>query len=519
MKQIKADLFQEPMETLMPEEVTSMIDFVYFGRNDNYHADYLERTNACLNYNLRSIHQAGLIGKVRLLFVDWASEQPLTEKLAIKDIYFDSIQFLYLDSSFLGKYDFDIGKINPPFACNVGLYYSKAGYLFWAASDLIATSRDFQHLYRATQELRGHEDTKLWMAERAFLSRDFFTKPRSFEDVDYYLRNFYFEPEPISGAGGGAALIGAKRTRLIEWGGLNEACSGCGGNDTELFIRATKYESFVNLSKRYGVYFHKFPYSNRGMRSKQITQYDDSWRMELDSRARNQIPFKPGELNFQTPTCSSRDSNFPNLPKRSPSIRNYISGFGRLYTSLLANNSYRFKSLILDFSEAFKLKDLEDELNLYNVDVIVLKGNFRITFPISLNLINRAASIIWIYPQNINAITTVITFLAYSRSFLPWLHNTVCGSIFPILDKHILHLNNETLDFLKGKQVIVFSKVDNQIYSNILDGAFLESLKDEWPFPNEDSKKLKSVREPLLLFVFFVVMLKSLLQRALFKVY
>jgi len=492
------------METVKPEEVTSAIDFVYFGRNDNYHVDYLERTNACLNYNLRSIHQAGLIGKVRLLFVDWASEQPLTEKLTVKDIYSESIQVLYLDSNFLEKYDFNLEKINPPFACNIGLYHSKADYLFWAASDLIATPRDFQNLYRATQELSGHEDTKLWMAERAFLSRDFFTKPRSFEDVDYYLRNFYFQSEPISGAGGGAALIGAKRTRLMEWGGLNEACSGWGGNDIELFIRATKYESFINLSKHYGVYFHKFPYASKGMRSRLISNPSMKWIRYIDNLSNDNFNFpSPEKLSLQNPNALDFLPSFPVF--KNPN--NKSSSTWQFYKAV-------FVSLRL-YLESFQLISAKQVLETSFPDAIVFNGAFSYQFFHVACFVCSTAVLVWRYPDGSGG--HVVGALHTSRDFLRTaeIQDYFRGNIFAILEKHKFYLNSETLDFLKGKQVIVFSKVDNQIYSNILDGAFLESLKDEWPFPNEDSKKLKSVREPLLLLVFFVVMSRKLLLRIL----
>ena len=492
------------METLTPEEVTSAIDFVYFGRNDNYHADYLERTNACLNYNLRSIHQAGLIGKVRLLFVDWASEQPLAEKLVIKDIYSDNIKFLYLDSTFLGQYNFDIEKINPSFAGNIGLYKSNADYCFYGASDLIATPQSFQHLYRATQELSGHEDTKLWMAERAFLSRDFFTKPRSFEDVDYYLRNFYFQSEPISGAGSGAALIGAKRTRLIEWGGLNEACSGWGGNDIELFIRATKYESFINLSKRYGVYFHKFPYSDRGMRSRSISNPPMEWTRYIDNLSNNNYNFlSPEKLSLQNPNVLDSLPSFPVFKNSN----NKSSSTWQFYKIV-------FVSLKL-YLEFFQLISAKQVLETNFPDAIVFSGAFSHRFFRVACFVCRTAVLVWRYPDDSGG--HVFEALQNSRYFLraAKIQDYFRGNIFAILEKHKFYLSSETLDFLKGKQVIVFSKVDNQIYSNISDGSFLGSLQGEWQFPNEDSKKLKIVREPLLLLVFFVMVSKKLLLKIL----
>jgi len=473
--------------------VTSAIDFVYFGRNDNYHVDYLERTNACLNYNLRSIHQAGLIGKVRLLFVDWASEQPLTEKLAVKGIYSESIQVLYIDSIFLEKYDFNLENINPPFACNIGLYHSKADYLFWAASDLIATPQDFQNLYRATQELSGHEDTKLWMAERAFLSRDFFTKPRSFEDVDYYLRNFYFESEPICGAGSGAALIGAKRTRLIEWGGLNEACSSWGGNDIELFIRATKYESYINLSNRYGVYFHKFPYANSGERSLKVRLASMDWTKHIDSINSN----------------GSRSALIENICHKNVRISSTVPIFPVINNAISHSSTLLFYKAIVVFLTSYKellhLMSVRQVLQASLPDAIVLDGGFSVHFVRAACFVCRTMVLVWRYPDG--AVRHVVSSLHTSRNFLraAEIQDYFRGNIFAIRENHKVYLNRETLAFLNGKKVIIFTKDNNHVYFNIMDGHFLDSLQPDLGLPNNDSRKINVIRDPAILIVILLV--------------
>jgi hypothetical protein len=496
------------------EEMTTTIDFVYFGRNDNYHADYLQRTNACLNYNLRSIHQAGLMGKVRLLFVDWASEQPLTEKLAVKDIYSEGIRLLYLDSTFLGKYDFKVEKINPSFAGNIGFYKSNADYCFYGGSDLIATPRDFQNLYLGVQEILGKQDTKLLMAERSFLNPNFFSVPRSFEDVDYYLESFYFEPERISGAGGGAALIGGKRKTLVEWGGLNEACSGWGGNDIELFIRATKYGSSINLSKRYGVYFHKFPYSRSGKRHEHTSNYKHTWPDYLGLLVENRKSVNFNLLDFSSPMISSEDLKFPVQQVRKSSKFKLIHYLIKIYSSHHVQKEYKLGNLISEFITLPKISNIKKLLELNRIEAVVLVGDFNLIFLLVVWFILNGSIIVFWYSLKKSNNRIAVRFMSISRLFLDSVQNNLCGTIKFICPHNNFKVSDDDGFYLKDKMVIVFSNFDDGIHYNILDeGDNSLDLNDLLPIVGM-SNKLDVNFQPVLILVLFIVKIKITVEQS-----
>ena len=301
----------------MPDTLSStskpIVQILLFGRDDGYHADYIERTAACLNYNLRAIHKASAQDYVQLVFADCGVECTLADKLCIYKPYLDSISFLHIPVGDLSLTCDSNISLPTSLIQNTTLLSSNSPYIFWGASDLLFSATSIRNLvsYLICSLDAKSDIHKYLLINRVTIDPSYFTSNRCFSEVDYCLDNFIFPPEPISGAGGHAGFIGGFRDFLISNGGLSTS-STWGGNDIDIFLRLSRINGTHHLSYIAGVLSHKIPYSSSGKRSSVVSSSVTSWSTYLDY---DPLPLSPDSGLPISSVSATTTSDLPFFPK------------------------------------------------------------------------------------------------------------------------------------------------------------------------------------------------------------
>lgn len=431
------------------------VNLILFGRNDDYHNDYICRTNASLNYNLYSISKAGLAGKIRITLFDWASEVPLASVLTFSSEYVasGSIEIVTLSEDVIVNNGKDVNRIDVGWLLNLGISRSTAEYVFIGASDVIAPPHDWMHMYMALTVASVVDiSCKYLVIERSFLHRDFFRRKRWFHDIDFYLVEHHFQSEKIVN-GGGAGLIGASRTSLVMWGGINESIrEGWCGYDTELFIRATKFYNFLNLSKFAGVNMYKFPYAQHGRRTFNVRNSSQNWIEKID----NGTPFCHCESlssGFEDVLCTRTDE--PSFPVfKSIEKRQNLLGIKTAFTTLSDQCYYEYVHSSLLLSKC--VAELSPEF-------VIFSGAFSALEVLSIAYSFPTRMLFWLYPEDgVKDMLLTMNNLRKSRSYFS--DDIFTAPLHCIRLPGRLAFDKQSCNFLKCKVGILFAREDNGIF-------------------------------------------------------
>lgn len=435
------------------------ISIICFGRDDDFHADYIQRTRACLLFNLLSIRRAGLIGKVKYLFVDYGSKVPLSSKLNVPKEYHESIDFLTVSPSEIEGKSIKNEFLAYGLILKNAVNFLESPFIFWGASDLIGQAADFSRLYEYCVSMDLSDNCPLLVIERVFLNRRFFNSERNFEEVDFYLRNAICEAQQISGSGGGGAYIGSNLHCLSLFGGLahERLPPGRSEPDIELFIRSLDRSHPRNISKIAGARFFKFPYHRTGSRARIFSLQTKPWMIDV--------------LGVKPATGCEEALGFLEKPQAYEGSEHDR----RFFMKELPEFNHSFPLLCGIFRSWSSLHNIRDVFSILNrldgdrCKCVILYGDFHYSVPLACASKLGFGMVYWIYGSKSKL--SLPTFLNYARidasNLTGFLETTAFHGIIkcaPIGSK--IHLTIDEAKFNGDDKVTIIAHNNRRIYTS-----------------------------------------------------
>lgn len=425
-----------------------ILQVLLFGRDDGYRKDYVQRTSACLNFNLRAIYNASLQGLVEIVFADCGYDNSLTRRLAISDSYSESLRFLHVPIGD-GKQSGHFQSLPTSYIQNITLVHATAPFILWGSSDQVGSVTSFKNLVAYLEEAVAQPGLKKFLVvQRSSLHRSFFNLRRSFTEVDYYLENLSSYPEAVSGAGGHAAFIGGFRDDLLELGGLANSDSW-GGNDIDLFIRSSKTYGVHNLTQLSGVCFYKLPNSRSDQRNSVVSSKSMSWVNSVGRVASlrfhsDDFPVK----SFMRPLLIKEVSHFPILS----SVDDYDERSWLFYSGTRVSlPSY------VSFVRAAVINRIIRRIRSKSV---VIDGLFTHHFVRTIFFLCPSCTVFLLFDDT--TASAVVSAMHTSRTFLSMSGSTqgFSGDIYAIRKEDASFSKEDTLNYLAGSSVLFLRQSD-----------------------------------------------------------
>jgi len=327
----------------------------------------------------------------------------LSGKINVPKKYHESINFLTISPFELRKHSVESELLPYGFILKNATIFVESSYIFWGASDVIGQTESFSKLYKYCMSIKLTENCPLLVIERVILNRRFFNIERTFEEVDFYLRNSISQAQQISGSGGGGAYLGSTTQTLAAFGGLahEKLPPGRTEPDIELFIRSLDQSHPRNISMDSGVHFYKFPYHRTGSRARILGLRSKPWMIDTlgvkpEKACNRSLGFleKPGENE-----ALELDRCF--VMKELPEFN---------YSLPLLCGVFRSWSSLPHAHDIFSILNLLDGTRR---KCLILYGDFHYSIPLACSTKLGFGLLYWVY--GLNSKLHLPTFLNYAR--------------------------------------------------------------------------------------------------------
>lgn len=336
------------------------IELLIATKNDNYTKDYTYRIEHSLNFYIESILNIRKSKEIQITVIDWFSEERICDNINLNNSNNDIVKFYKPSDDFLKKFPLQ-SHIPSSFAFNLGIANSKADFVFILSPTVLLEENALLNLYNLCSGKNKFESSRinsgLILIERKFIPwRFFISQPNvcSTKEFIYECSNKWFSDSFLCSRGDGAGLIGASLETWNALDGLDERLVGYGGNDTELYIRASQSREIIHTASR-GIISFKIehsPLSNHNIGKSQLKSI--------------------GYTNF----CDFGERNHQNLKSKSKNdliLEKYTRRrFYKKHKSLLDLDTYRKLYSIKRFQDKINL--IKNHCNIYNIPEIYLES-------------------------------------------------------------------------------------------------------------------------------------------------
>lgn len=239
----------------MTNSYRKLLSIVMTGRDDDYMLDFKYRVTTTINHIARNLQRLGHLDEVEIVVVDWGSEVPLAEILALTDEAVQICRFIYVPIEIVkavqnGKDSFHNSK-----ACNAGIRRATGEFVMCSASDTLIPMNSLEAILRL---LQGELTLPIRVAQTYFLCNrvhapwQFVQSQPDLDEWDRYLllaRGIEHEAgwcHSFLGISRGGQMMHASLWKRFR--GLAEQIGGWGFSDLELMIRVSQYYPWLELS-------------------------------------------------------------------------------------------------------------------------------------------------------------------------------------------------------------------------------------------------------------------------------
>jgi len=239
------------------------LTFLFSGRNDFYVANFINRIEYCIDFNLRNIEKINKLNQIEFLIVDWGSElqNKISSKFKLsKAKYKNKVKFIHFKKEEI-KNKFNIpGNFWVEQAVNAGIVRTKTSHLWMGHHDLILTEQSWLNIFRVIQNKKF--DKNFFWIPRHFVNEKLFLKNPSHNDLNNYLNSQFISKSRIRDTnmhhGGGSCGILTRTKILSEINGINENLINKGrnsGSDANLWHKCSiKYNHIDSLTQGFVAY-------------------------------------------------------------------------------------------------------------------------------------------------------------------------------------------------------------------------------------------------------------------------
>lgn len=255
--------------------MTPLYSLVTFGRNDDYNPDFLYRLQTMLNFNARALEKIGRLGDVEFVVVDWGSEVPFREALALEASAAAATSFLEVSPETVAQVSNGPNGMHTTRAVNTGVRRARGRFVGFQGADLLTTNASWRALLGALEN--PHEDFPA-------LSRSVLQIPRRIVPWSFVAR----QPDPdqwerwlltcsqvtpiptrsfFPAAGGGMGVIILHRDLWRDTNALEETFAGWGQSDIDLVLRVTAHHPWIDAGT-YGAVSYKMEHAPHGLRGR-----------------------------------------------------------------------------------------------------------------------------------------------------------------------------------------------------------------------------------------------------------
>ena len=235
-----------------------LLSIILVGRNDNYGGNFKKRLQLSINYFARNADIIDYLNNCEIIFVDWASQIPISEELVLTQKASQICRFLNINKKQVNNLDF-----NTTVGVNVGLRRAFGKFHVLMPADILITRWSLKYLLDILSGavIVPFDVTEyILLIKRYLIPYQYSENDKSYSEIDFYLTSAtqYLPYSPIlPGLGMDTGMTCHHRKITNNIGGYDESMGGWGKSDTNFCLRAADKYPLINLSG-FGIHCYDF---------------------------------------------------------------------------------------------------------------------------------------------------------------------------------------------------------------------------------------------------------------------
>jgi len=249
----------------------------FYVRNDDYHINFINRFEYCLNYALYNLDNIKKLNDVEFNIIDWGSNIPISNNLRMYEKKFsEKVNFYYVKRSIANKLSAGTpAKFNTEKAINLGIFKSKGEFILFMHHDIIFSVNSWKNIFNTSIN-----NNKFFWIPRKYINPEFEKKNPNFMQMDAYLEKSFSTLDKFENIqmqhGGGAVGFLFKRKNWIATKGVYENLKIKGqfsGSDADIIQKVNQRFDHVDSSS-VGFWGYKILPSGVGIKYNNIKKFE-----------------------------------------------------------------------------------------------------------------------------------------------------------------------------------------------------------------------------------------------------